>query len=313
MYQDGALGLTLASGGQGLAEARYMETAAMAQRQLTRTALWAIGAVPWDLLLLYTPFPDEGEHLWRGHADDSQNPGSKALRRLLAEIYSTSDTLLGELLAKRPDNTLVAVVSDHGMEAVNKSLAINRVLERAGLLVLNNKGQPDLTRTKAFYPSVNNGYLLLNTTGRKNGIVTQEERAGVVKRLRAALEDVRDNGKTVVTALYDAQSDGSKMGIGGDAGGDIYLDLLPGYDFEPGTGPGEIITAKAPHGMHGFTPARPSMRTIMVLNGPGVLQGKRLEGVRLIDFAPTLAKLLNLPAPKDSSGRVLREALREPH
>jgi predicted AlkP superfamily pyrophosphatase or phosphodiesterase len=64
--------------------------------------------------------------------------------------------------------------------------------------------------------------------------------------------------------------------------------------------------------MHGFNPARPSMRTIMVLNGPGVAAGNRLKNVRLIDFAPTFAKLLGLPTPKDATGRVLQEALSDP-
>ena len=309
LYQEGAFGVTLAGGGDGLAEARYLETVAIAQRQLTRTALWAMRSVPWDLLVLYTPFPDEAEHLWRGYVDASVHPSSAALRRHLEEIYRTSDGLLGEVLAKRPDDTLIAVVSDHGMEGVSKLVAINRALEGAGLLVLNDKGQPDLARTKAFYPAVNNGYILINSTHRKGGIVTQQERASVVKRLRAALTGIRDDHEAVVTALYDAQSDGKQLGIGGDAAGDIYLDLLPGYDFDPRTGPGEIITAREPHGMHGFNPARLSMRTIMVLNGPGVAQGKRLDNVRLIDFAPTLAKLLGLPSPRNASGRVLGDAL----
>jgi predicted AlkP superfamily phosphohydrolase/phosphomutase len=312
VYQEGAFGATLAAGGDGLAEMRYLETVAMAQRQLTRTALWAMRAVAWDLLLLYTPFPDEAEHLWRGHVDGSDHAKAAALRRCLEEIYRTSDDLLGAVLASRPENTLIALVSDHGMEAIGKTVAINRVLERSGLLVLNENGQPDLGRTKAFYPPVNNGYLLINSTRRKNGIVAQEERASIVKRLRGALGEIRDNGKAVITALYDTQSDGPRMGIGGDAGGDIYLDLLPGYDFDARTGPGEIITQHIPYGMHGANPARSSMRTIMVLNGPGVAAGKRLKDARLIDFAPTLAKLLRLPAPKDAGGRVLDEALQEP-
>jgi predicted AlkP superfamily phosphohydrolase/phosphomutase len=288
-----------------------LETVAMAQRQLTRTVLWAMRAVPWDLLLLYTPFPDEGEHLWRGYVD-SHDPAGIQLRGLLEKIYTTSDDLLGEIVARRPENTLVTVVSDHGMESVAKSIAINRALERAGLLVLNDKGQPDLTRTKAFYPPVNNGYLLINSTNRKSGIVTHAERGNVVRRIKAALLEIRDEGKAVITALHDAQRDDKKEGIGGDTGGDIYLDPLPGYDFDPRTGPGEIVMTHAPHGMHGFNPARPSMRTIMVLNGPGVAPGKRLTDVRLIDFAPTLAKLMGLPVPKDASGVVLREALHDP-
>jgi hypothetical protein len=54
------------------------------------------------------------------------------------------------------------------------------------------------------------------------------------------------------------------------------------------------------------------MRTIMVLNGPGIAAGQMLRGVRIIDFAPTIAKLLRLPAFKDATGRVLEEAFSKP-
>jgi hypothetical protein len=50
------------------------------------------------------------------------------------------------------------------------------------------------------------------------------------------------------------------------------------------------------------------MRTLMVFNGPGVQGGGRLKNARIIDFAPTLAWLLNLPKPREAAGRVLFEA-----
>ncbi len=315
LYQEGALGQTLVSGGNGIAELRYLETVRMAQRQLKKSAIWAMHAVPWDIFFLYTPFPDEAEHRWRGYIDSATNDDGKiasAAQGYLEDIYKSSDEFLGAVLANRPVNSLVALVSDHGMEGVSKLVAVNRVLEREGLLVLNDKGQPDLSRTKAFYPPSNNGYLLINSTDRKNGIVTREERPIVVKKLRRALLAIRDGDKAVVSTLYDAQNEGELMGIGGEAGGDIYLDLLPGYDFDARTGVGEIITSRAPYGTHGFNPARSSMRTLMVLNGPGVAVNRRLENVRLIDFAPTLAKLLDLPPPKNAAGRVLEEALADP-
>ena len=55
------------------------------------------------------------------------------------------------------------------------------------------------------------------------------------------------------------------------------------------------------------------MRTLMVLNGPGVQVGHQLRDVRILDFAPTLAELLGVPIPKDATGRVLYEAFSEPH
>jgi arylsulfatase A-like enzyme len=54
------------------------------------------------------------------------------------------------------------------------------------------------------------------------------------------------------------------------------------------------------------------MRTLMVLNGPGIKSRQRLSNVRVIDFAPTLAKILELPPPRDATGRVLEEALISP-
>jgi hypothetical protein len=50
----------------------------------------------------------------------------------------------------------------------------------------------------------------------------------------------------------------------------------------------------------------------MVLNGPGIKAGLRLRDARLVDFAPTLAKLLSVPTPIDAIGSVLQDALAEP-
>jgi predicted AlkP superfamily phosphohydrolase/phosphomutase len=166
-----------------------------------------------------------------------------------------------------------------------------------------------LTRTKAFYPAVNNGYLLINSTDRKGGIVIRKDRAAVIQALRRALLAIRDDGKPVIAAVYDPERQGESMGIGGEGGGDLYLDPIPGYDFDPRLGPGDIIALREPYGMHGFNPARASMRTIMVFNGPGFAAGKRVKNTSILDFAPTIAKRLGLPAPRDASGRVLQEAL----
>jgi predicted AlkP superfamily pyrophosphatase or phosphodiesterase len=102
------------------------------------------------------------------------------------------------------------------------------------------------------------------------------------------------------------------MGIGGPMGGDLYVDLASGYDFDPRIGPGPVIIETEPYGNHGADPQQSSMQTIMVLNGPGIRPGQKLAGVRIIDFAPTLAWLLHISKPKNATGRVLNEALTQP-
>jgi predicted AlkP superfamily phosphohydrolase/phosphomutase len=317
LYSQGTFGPTLPIGGDGTAEARYLETVSFAQHQLTEANRWALEHLPWDLFVAYTPFPDEAEHMWRGFLEPGL-PGFRQdiadrLRPLLQQVYRLSDELLGLLLSYRTENTIVALISDHGMEATHRLVAINKLLQEGGLLVVDERGRVDLARTKAIYPAINNGYLLINSTDRKGGIVPPEEREKIVQRIRELLFDIRDGARQVVTGVYNAQTDGDAMGIGGESGGDIYLDLLPGYEPDPKLGATELVAKREPRGMHGFNPLRPSMRTLMVLNGPGVQAGRRLRGVRIVDFAPTLAELLTIPIPKDATGRVLYEAFADPH
>jgi predicted AlkP superfamily phosphohydrolase/phosphomutase len=317
LYNQGSLGPTLPNGGDGTAEARYLETVSFAQHQLAETNRWALEQLPWDLFVAYTPFPDEAEHMWRGFLEPGL-PGFRQdiadrLRPLLQQVYRLSDELLGLLMTYRTENTIVALISDHGMEGTHRLVAINKLLQEKGILAVDERGRVDLARTKAIYPAINNGYLLINSTDRKGGIVSPEERDDLIQRIRELLFEIRDGERQVVTGVYNAQTDGDAKGIGGESGGDIYIDLLPGYEPDPKLGAAELVAKREPHGMHGFNPLRPSMRTIMVLNGPGVQAGYQLRGVRIVDFAPTLAELLKVPIPKDATGRVLYEAFSEPH
>jgi predicted AlkP superfamily phosphohydrolase/phosphomutase len=311
LYQQGSFGRTIPSGGSGGAEARYLETVRFAQHQLMETNRWALAHLPWDLFFAYTPFPDESEHLWRGYLDPGlstyREEVADRLRPFLEQVYKTSDDHLGLLLVDRSADTIVAVISDHGMQGANKRFAINRLLQQKGLLVIDAQGRIDLSKTKVLYPSINNGYLLINSIDRKNGIVAAEERKELARQLGELLSEVRDGDQPVVKNVYDAEIHGAEMGMGGPSGGDVYIELVPGYDFDPRTTPEPVITQVEPYGSHGASPEQSSMRTLMLFQGPGITAGHRLQNVRIIDFAPTISGLLDFPAPKNSSGRVLHD------
>ena len=313
LYEAGALGPIIPRGGDGTAERRYLETVRLVQRHLMNATGWALQSLPWDLLFTYTPFPDEAEHLWRGYLEPSLPSYRQAvadrLRPYLEEAYQTCDEFLGMIWRMRPTNTVLALVADHGIEGIDRVVNINTVLQRAGLLVLDAQGRADLTRTRAYYYAANNAYILVNTSDWKGGIVSPQERAAVVAEIRRLLAEVRDGGRQVVTAVFDAQVEGEAMGIGGPAGGDVYIDLARGYDFDARLGVADVVATREPFGTHLFDPRRATMRTIMALNGPGVATGRRLSDVRTIDLAPTLAELLGIAQPRHAIGRVLLEAL----
>jgi predicted AlkP superfamily phosphohydrolase/phosphomutase len=316
IYQQGGFGRTIPNGGNGNAEARYVETVAFAQHQLLETNRWALAHLAWDIFLAYTPFPDESEHLWRGYLDAGlaghRRDIADALRPYLEQVYKSCDDHLGLFLANRPAGTTIAVISDHGMQGINRRVAINRVLQQGGLLFTDEQGRIELAKTKVLYPPINNGYLLINSIDRKNGIVALKERGEVARKATDLLMQIRDGERRIVKAVYDATIHGPERGIGGAVGGDIYIELAAGYDFDPRVTPTELVSKVEPYGTHGADPEQASMRTLMVFHGPGIAPGRRLQDVRLLDFAPTLAALLDFPVPSNSSGRVLREVFAAP-
>lgn len=316
LYQQGAFGRTLPNGGSGIAEERYLETVNFAQHQLMETNRWALEHLPWDLYFAYTPFPDEAEHVWRGYLDSglpTYRPEiAERLKPFLERVYRSADEHLGLLLEKRPPDTLLALISDHGLQGIHKRVALNPILSKAGLLVLDSQGRVDLTRTRVVYPAVNNGYLLINSEDRKHGIVKKEERAAIAAQVRELLLSIRDGERQVVKSVTDAEADGEALGTGGETGGDLYVQLAAGYDFDPRLSAGALISEVPPYGSHGGNGDEAAMRTIMVWNGPGIRAGQKFKAARLIDFAPTLAWLMNLPQPRDATGRVLFEIFADP-
>ncbi len=279
LLQQGALGRTIGNGGNGGAEERYLDTVAFAQHQLMETNRWAMANLPWDLYFAYTPFPDEAEHLWRGYLDPSlptyNRELAERLRPYLEQAYRSGDEHLGLLLSNRPPDTVFALISDHGLQGVYKRVALNLALQREGLLVLDRQGRVDLSKTQVLYPAINNGYLLINSKDRKDGIVGADDRAQLGAKIRNLLLALRDGEQPVVKAVFDAAVDGPAMGIGGEVGGDIYVELAPGYDFDPRIGGGALVTTTAPYGNHGANPAQAAMHTLMIFNGPGVRPGER--------------------------------------
>ena len=152
----------------------------------------------------------------------------------------------------------------------------------------------------------------MNGTDWKEGIVPPGEREAVIQAATEALLGATDprTGRRIVRRVFRPEET-LGIGIGGPAGGDLYLDLAPGYapSRQPLPQVMEEIASPIGSGTHGFFPLRPKMQAIFYLGGAGVAPGRQVGGLRQIDVAPTLAQLLGIPAPKDSRGHVLGEAL----
>lgn len=314
-WESGAFGPTMFAGGSGLAEDRYLDTVHFLFETYRKRARMAMSARDWDLLVSYVPFPDEAEHAWYGAIDDnspSYDPKvAPVVWRRMETVCREVDGYIGDLLAGAGRDTVVAVASDHGMAGLAWKFYPNTALRQAGLLTTDWEGYIDLSRTKVIYAPMDGGYLLVNRIGRKGGIVPERDVPTVLAQAQAALMRVKAmDGTPVVTGFVKPDAETAELGIGGERGGDMYLNLKPGYYFDSDWDQKASFAALEPgSGGHIFDPRRPDMHAIQAYWGPGVKRGLEIPAVRNKDLAPTLCRLLGIPAPAQTTGRVITEAL----
>ena len=313
-YGSGALGPPLWEGGDGTAELRFLETAALCARQLRRLTEFAAQRTEWSLLVTYLPFPDEFSHHWLGRLSPEVPGHDAALAARLRPFWDRGlalvDEQLGYLLALADATTVVAVAADHGQAPVHRAVRPNVVLRTAGLLDVGADGQVDLARTRALYFLPNAGFVLLNKAARPGGIVAPTEEAGVSAAVRQALTALRDprTGERLVLDVLDTRRGPGPFGMGGPNGGDLYLSMAPGTYVDAAL-EGPAVVEVPPAGAHILDPSRPEMQAMFALAGPGVKAGADLGTIRHVDVAPTLCELLGLDPPAQAVGHVLAGAL----
>jgi hypothetical protein len=121
-YRSGAFGKTLAAGGDGTAEARYVETMRLAARQLGRLTEFAARHTRSDLLIGHLPDPAEALGMW-GDLLDPKRPGfdstlAARLRPHADALFRIVDGCVGTLAALAGDGAMLAIAAPEGPFAV---------------------------------------------------------------------------------------------------------------------------------------------------------------------------------------------------
>jgi predicted AlkP superfamily pyrophosphatase or phosphodiesterase len=221
------------------------------------------------------------------HAGGPDGDGVKAaVARLDAHVRAMREAIVAAGIA---DRTSIIVTGDHGFQDVREYVYPNHVLAGAGL-----RGCPRPERWRATtHAASGGGAIFVHPPGDAEATALAE----------AALRREAGGRYTVLTrAELDA--------MGAMTGAALGLEAAPGWAI--GTSCDRGLT-EPPRGRfggtHGFLPTRPSMATGFIAAGAGVRAGVALERVRLVDVAPTAAKLLGVPAPP-VEGRVLEEIVR---
>ncbi len=273
-------------------------------------------AKSWDFFVVVDMGPDRLHHgFWKfWDPQHRQYEPGNPYEGVIPEYYRFLDEQLGQLLQLIDEETGVVIVSDHGAKRMDGGLCINEWLRREGLLTLQREpegvvpfeeAEVDWTRTVAWGEGGYYSRIFLNVRGREpQGAIAPSEyesvRDELIRKL-AALGD--EQGRPIGTRVYRPEELYPRVeGVAPDLIallGDLHWRSIGGLGWETiwtpenDTGPDD-----ANHSRHGIFIA-------YGLEREG-LQGE-LQGVKLLDVAPTLLELFGLPVPPELEGRSLLE------
>jgi predicted AlkP superfamily phosphohydrolase/phosphomutase len=277
---------------------------------------YALKNKPWDFFMFMEIGVDRIHHgFWHCHDPEhfryeKGNPYENAIH----DYYVYIDKKIGEWLSRLDDNTSVLVVSDHGAKRMDGGICINEWLWRngylafkreptAGEIVSFEKMEIDWSKTKAWGSGGYYGRLFLNVKGREpQGVIQQSEYEKVRDELISKLTKITDtNNKNIGTRVFKPQEIYQRVNrIAPDLiiyFGDLYWRSVGslGYDgwhtFENDTGPDSCNHAQ--HGMFILS----YMQNIQTNHG--------FSGGQLMDIAPTILKLSDVPLPSYLQGRAI--------
>lgn len=214
-----------------------------------------------------------------------------------------SDRLVGRLLAAveeagLAEETLFAVVSDHGFLPVSRALKPNVVLRRAGLLEVDEEGE--IESWQAYFHASGGSAALYLRPGADPALADE-----VAELFRPYVEDPAGGVRAVLGRERIAE-------LGGTAEAALFLDAWEGFRFL-GDATGDWSESSRDKGHHGYAPDpdREGLYASFLLTAPELARKGDLGVIPMTRIAPTLARYLGLQLAPEA-GEPLELFSREP-
>jgi predicted AlkP superfamily phosphohydrolase/phosphomutase len=267
----------------------------------------------WDYAHFVAIGLDRLQHGFWSHHDPEhvRHPADSPYKTAILDHYRLLDDEIGRVLEMIDDETIVAVLSDHGARRLEGGFCINQWLLEKGFLHLNHrpdrvtpfgKLDVDWEHTLAWSEGGYYARIYLNLQGREpRGAVAKADYHRVRDALKEGLEGTTGpDGRLLGTLVFKPEEVYREVrGVAPDliahfgglawrsVGGVGYPGLLVQEDE---TGPDDCN-----HSQHGA----------FVLGAPGLEPMGEVEGAHLLDIAPTLLDLGGYDVPPSMQGKSL--------
>ncbi len=264
-----------------------------------------------DFMMMVEIGVDRFHHAFWHHIDPEHprhEPGNR-WEHLGREYYQLLDTHIGRLCSLADKNTTVLVVSDHGARAMHGGFCINEWLIRQGYLVLRappttpsplDHGLVDWKRTTAWAEGGYYARVFLNVAGREpDGTVAPTELQAVRSKLRAELENVRDDENNPIPATVRIPEEHYRQARGLPPDLMVYFDDLKLRAIGAIGGDRMVATENDT----GPDSCNHDWNGIFVLSGAGTPTRGYIEGAEIYDVTPTILGVFGVPRPPGILGR----------
>jgi predicted AlkP superfamily phosphohydrolase/phosphomutase len=265
---------------------------------------------------------DRIQHMFFRYLDENhpanKDNGTARHKHVIQDLYQRMDQLVGRVMEKIDDRTVLIVLSDHGFAPFRRGVNINTWLYQNGYLALkpgkNTSGEwfadVDWKNTKAFCLGLTG--LFINKVGRERdgtvaeGMEFHELKTELIAKLKGTVDS--ETGEVAIREVVDTE-----QLFGGpylDNGPDLLLGYNSGYRSSWDCASGKVTGAvfedntKRWSGDHCVDPK-------LV---PGVFFCNRVvadSSPDIRDIAPTVLKLFGVEIPAYMQGKPLIEELKE--
>jgi predicted AlkP superfamily phosphohydrolase/phosphomutase len=282
-------------------------------RKQWQVVRWLLGEQEWDYFHFVDVGLDRMHHAFWSHFDP-QHPQSEPgnpYQNAIPEYYLWLDEQIGAVLELLDSETIVLVVSDHGVQRLDGGFAINEWLIREGLLVLNQYPKAltpfealdvNWRQTRVWSESGYYARIFFNVQGRDpQGVIPAAEYENFQNEIKARLENLEDDTGQPLNPLVLRPKD-------------IYQNLrsvAPDLIVHFGARCWRSIGSVGHSQLYlrgndaGSDGCNDSQDGIFVIAAPNCPLGGEYEGARLLDIAPTLLDLAGYEIPESMQGRSL--------
>ena len=242
-----------------------------------------------------------GHTTWRYHDPasfaDPIPPGGKRFRTKLTDYYRAADREIARVVRSLDDgNTLFILMSDHGMGPM-ESVRLTGYVRGTQILEA-------LDLSDRFYLASPHSEIFVNARLESrvpDWTVTPEAHAAAVDEAAAAFRSVRladDDTPILQVTAGDMDTVDLRIRVPDISRLSSKTPIVAGETTIPAGAVIQIVENSGTHRING----------ILVMVGPGVPAGARIDPASIVDIAPTVLHTLGFPVAEDLDGRVISEA-----